>query len=110
MLHTVLKELEPASYHKAATDPRWLDAMQQEFNALISNHTWSLCPRPTSHNVIHNKWVYKVKQKPNGSVERFKARLVAKGFEQLNGIDYTETFSPVIKPTTICIINLGCPV
>jgi hypothetical protein len=71
--------------------------MQQEYDALQSNHTWTLCPRPLHHNVIRNKWVFKVKRKADRSVERFKARLVAKGFDQRSGVDYTETFSPVIN-------------
>jgi hypothetical protein len=81
-----------------------MEAMQQEYDALQSNHTWTLCPRPLHHNVIRNKWVFKVKRKADGSVERFKARLVAKGFDQMSGVDYTETFSPVIKPSTIRVI------
>jgi hypothetical protein len=75
-----------------------------EYQALISNKTWSLCPRPPHHNVVRNKWVFKIKQKSDGSVDRYKARLVAKGFDQLNGVDYYETFSPVIKPTTIQLV------
>jgi hypothetical protein len=71
--------------------------MNQEYEALISNGTWTLCPRPLNHNVIRNKWVYKIKQHSDGTLDRFKARLVAKGFEQQSGIDYTNTFSPVIK-------------
>jgi hypothetical protein len=92
------------SYRQAATDSRWVEAMQQEFDALQSNNTWTLCPRPLHHNVIRNKWVFKIRRKADGNVERFKSRLVAKGFDQMSGVDYTETFSLVIKPSTIRII------
>jgi transposase InsO family protein len=102
--HSSFPEIEPSCYSKAAADPRWQAAMSAEFTALIDNKTWSLCPRPPNQHVIHNKWVYKIKRRADGSVERFKARLVAKGFEQQAGIDYTETFSPVIKPATIRLL------
>jgi hypothetical protein len=78
--------------------------MRNEFDALISNHTWVLCPRPHHQNVVRNKWVFKVKQKPDGSVDRYKARLVAKGFDQTCGIDYHETFSPMVKPASIRVV------
>jgi len=101
---SITPEIEPSNYRTASPNPRWQAAMKAEFEALLSNGTWSLCPRPHNQHVIHNKWVYKIKRKADGSVERFKDRLVAKGFEQQSGIDFTETFSPVIKPSTIRLI------
>ncbi|KAF5450323.1 hypothetical protein F2P56_030684 [Juglans regia] len=80
-----------------------MEVMQQEYDALLANATWDLVPRPSNHNVIRTKWVYKVKQKLGGSLDLYKARLVVKGFQQIDGVDFTETSSPVIKPTTIQI-------
>jgi hypothetical protein len=103
-LLTILTESEPTSFAKAIIDPRWQFAMAVEFAALLPNKTWTLYPRPLRQHVIRNKWVYKIKQLANGSIDRFKARLVAKGFEQKNGVDYTETFCPVIKSSTVQIV------
>lgn len=62
--------------------------MQSEFNALLQNNTWTLVPSSPDQHVIGFKWVFKVKQKADGSIERYKARLVAKGFHQEEGVDY----------------------
>ena len=78
LFHTILCETEPSCHSKASSDARWRDAMKLEFDALTSNGTWTLCSRPNNHNVIRNKWVYKIKQKSDGFVDHFKARLVAK--------------------------------
>jgi hypothetical protein len=96
--------LTPLTFKQAATKPEWMNAMTTEYNALLSNQTWSLCLRPLHHNVVRNKWVYKIKQKADESVDKFKARLVAKGFDQQSGVDYYETFSLVIKPATIRLV------
>jgi hypothetical protein len=95
---------EPTSFSKAVQNQDWRDAMTIEVDALMKNHTWTLCPRPSHKRVLRNRWVYKLKQKSDGSIERYKARLVVKGFEQQGGIDYTETFSLVIKPATIRLV------
>uniref|UniRef100_A0A2N9IMK5 Reverse transcriptase Ty1/copia-type domain-containing protein n=1 Tax=Fagus sylvatica TaxID=28930 RepID=A0A2N9IMK5_FAGSY len=92
---------EPTCYTSASKSPHWRKAMNLEFDALLKNQTWSLVPSSTSHNLIGCKWVFKIKRHADGSIERFKARLVAKGFHQQAGIDYGETYSPVIKPTTV---------
>lgn len=103
-LPTVTLPLEPTTYSQAAKNKNWYDAMQAKFNALLTNKNWTLCPRPPAKKVVRNKWVFKLKQKPNGSIDRYKARLVAKGFDQELGIDFNETFSLVIKPAIIRLI------
>ncbi|CAH9123451.1 unnamed protein product, partial [Cuscuta epithymum] len=95
---------EPRTVKEALSDPNWRHAMSDEFNALIKNGTWTLVPRTGRENIIGCKWVFRTKRLPNGNIDRYKARLVAKGFHQRPGVDYTETFSPVIKPTTIRLV------
>jgi hypothetical protein len=75
--------------------------MQLEFDALQHNRTWTLVPRPADAKVIAGKWVFKHKLHSDGSLERYKARWVVRGFHQRAGIDFQETFSPVVKPATI---------
>ena len=78
--------------------------MEEGFNALMRNGTWQLVPSHSNMNLVGCKWVFRIKRKADGSVERYKARLVAKGFHQQPGVDFQETLSPVIKPTTIRLI------
>jgi hypothetical protein len=75
--------------------------MQEEFTALQANHTWDLVPPPPGTNIVTGKWVYQHKLHPDGILDRYKARWVLRGFTQRPGIDFGETFSPVVKPATI---------
>jgi histone deacetylase 1/2 len=95
---------EPVSHVQALTCPSWKAAMDTEYSALMKNNTWRLVPAPPGQHVISCKWIFKLKYKADGTIERHKARLVARGFTQQYGVDYTDTFSPVIKPTTVRLI------
>jgi hypothetical protein len=75
--------------------------MASEFSALQRNKTWRLVDRPPGANIVSGKWVFKHKLNPDGTLDRYKARWVVRGFTQRAGIDYGETFTPVVKPTTI---------
>ncbi|CAH9051730.1 unnamed protein product [Cuscuta epithymum] len=82
--------------------------MQKEIHALEENGTWTLIHLPPGKKAVDSKWVYKIKYKPNGDVERYKARLVAKGFTQVEGIDFHETFAPVAKLVTVrCLLAVA---
>ncbi|PNX72372.1 hypothetical protein L195_g028262 [Trifolium pratense] len=79
---------EPSSFTQAIKNPKWKNAMADEFNALLTNRTWSLVPYNKGMNVVNCMWVYKIKQKSDGTIERYKARLVAKGYTQQIGMVY----------------------
>ncbi|KAL9411808.1 hypothetical protein AB3S75_045417 [Citrus x aurantiifolia] len=106
-LHTQLttgNDNEPTTLTQALKDHKWRRAMSEEYDALVKNGTWVLVPPDRNQNLVGCKWIFRTKRKSDGSVDRFKARLVAKGFYQRPGLDYQDTFSPVVKPTTVRIV------
>ncbi|XP_073962728.1 UDP-galactose 4'-epimerase isoform X3 [Choristoneura fumiferana] len=101
--HTLAEDREPQTYSQAMRDDdadKWKSAMQDEYDSLMKMNTWKLVDRP-DRKIIPCKWVYKLKTDTHGNITRYKARLVIKGFNQVAGVDYHETFSPVIRHSSL---------
>ena len=92
---------EPKNFSEAMRDPRWTEAVGKEIGSLESNKTWTLEDLPQGKKAIGCQWVFRIKHRSNGSIERYKARLVVLGNRQIEGVDYGETFAPVVKMTTV---------
>ncbi|KAL0403961.1 UNVERIFIED_CONTAM: Retrovirus-related Pol polyprotein from transposon RE2 [Sesamum radiatum] len=96
--------MEPQNYSQAIRDAKWVEAMQHELDALAKNETWKLVPLPLGKKAIGCRWVFRLKLNADRSVQRHKARLVAKGYNQIEGIDYFDSFSSVAKSVTVRVL------
>ena len=92
---------EPTSFQIVVEDLSWRTAMLKEITTIQKNWTWSLTTLPPYKTPISTKWIYKTKLKLNGSVQHKKARIVSCGYEQQEGMDFQDTFAPVVKWVSI---------
>lgn len=93
----------PTTYDEAQSHPNkkeWNVAMKSEIESLYNNKAWTLVKKPPNKNIISTKWIFKIKKNGEGQIIKYKARLVARDFSQQEGLDYTETYSPVAKLIT----------
>jgi Reverse transcriptase (RNA-dependent DNA polymerase) len=102
--HHSYKEVEPRTFNQASIAEQWRSVMSLELTALADNKTWTLVPPSSNQKVIGCKRVYKIKRKANGKIKRYKARLVAKCYNQEAGVDYDQTYSLVVRATTIRVV------
>ncbi|GAA0147193.1 transmembrane signal receptor [Lithospermum erythrorhizon] len=100
-LAAVTTSTESKSFKDAINDPGWRQGMHNEIRSLEDNDTWRLEPLPPGKKDLASRWVYKVKFNYDGSVERLKARLMVFSNHQVEGIDYSDTFTPVAKLETL---------
>ncbi|GJX18459.1 ribonuclease H-like domain-containing protein [Tanacetum coccineum] len=91
------KNYEPKTFFEASKYSQWTGAMNNEMDDLLRSDTWEIVDLPKDRKAIGSKWIFKIKYKSSGEIDRYKARLVAQGFNQKEGIDYEETFSSVVK-------------
>ncbi|RDX69088.1 putative mitochondrial protein, partial [Mucuna pruriens] len=94
----------PTSVQETLKDENWVQVMKEKIKTLEKNSTWEIVDRSKNKRVVGCRWIYTVKCKSNGTLDRYKARLVAKGYTQTYGIDYEETFVPVAKMNTARVI------
>jgi hypothetical protein len=100
-------EDEPVNYNdaiKSIDGSFWLEAINDELDSIMSNHTWELVELPPKIKPIGCKWIFKRKLKPDGTIDKYKARLVAKGYRQKQNVDYFDTYSPVTRIASIRIL------
>ena len=102
-----LLEDEPQSFKEAMSSPEapyWKEAINDEVESILQNHTWELVDLPPGSKPLGYKWIFKKKMKAYGSIDKYKARLVVKGYNQKEGLDYFDTYSLVTRISSICML------
>ena len=94
----------PSIVHDALRYPKWKEAINEEMKSLQKNSMWEVVDLPEGKKPVGCRWVFTIKYKVDGTIERFKTRLFAKGYTQTYGIDYMETFAPVAKINIVRIL------
>lgn len=97
-------DVEPHTHNQSLQIHHWRQFMSSEIDAQLANHTWDLVPYSEHMNIVDTTWIFWIKQLPDGSLDKYKSRLVASGFNQQQGVDFEETYSPIIKSSTIRLI------
>jgi hypothetical protein len=95
---------EPTCYEEGAKKKVWKDSMIEEYQSIFKNDVWDVVLRPKEKSIVSSKWIYKMRHSTDGSIDKYKTRFVARGFSQKEGIDYKETFSFVVRYTSIRVI------
>ena len=106
MLHSLgmvasLRDSEPSTFEEASQHHVWRDALMDKYHSIMKNDVWEIVSRSEGKSLVTSWWIYKLKHAADGSVEMYKARFVAQGFSQVEGVDYDETFVPVVRYTSI---------
>lgn len=102
-----LADSTPKSFADAMNRPdskHWWDALCTEIKAIIQNKTWDLVDLPPGKRTIPLKWVFRIKRDAKGNFEKYKARIVVKGYSQVAGLDFNETFAPVVRVDSVRVI------
>lgn len=95
---------EPKTVREALSHPGWNNAMHEEYDNRIITNTWSLVPYQPDMHVLGNKWIHRIKLGSDGTVKKLRSRLVAQGCGQEEGVDYWETYSPVVRTATVRLV------